>query len=137
MIEPFGVRAIVGDGPLDMHLSRGLKSWPIYDAGGGLIAKVHGLLLEDWLGDGLSLQGSEIRVATRVETPLAFARDVVERLAAHWSWKPWAGRWGGVCTPIAGLPFRSFSAPKSGGSAVRRRNCSTMRNIMIACCTTV
>lgn len=81
MIEPFGVRATVGDGPLDMQLSKGLKSWPIRDAGGTVVGKAHGLLLEGWLGEGLSVENGEIRVASTIATPLAFARDVVERLA--------------------------------------------------------
>ncbi|MFA7440647.1 MAG: hypothetical protein WCZ66_06720 [Sphingomonadaceae bacterium] len=77
MVEPFGIAGRVGEERVELRLSRGLRSWPIRDTSGGIIASAHGFLVEGWLGAGLSVANGEIHTTAAISTPADFEKKVI------------------------------------------------------------
>lgn len=80
MLEPFGVRLHDTGTGIDVTLSAGLSHWPIVDGGDVLLGTAYGLLLEGWMGQGLSLRNGTIRVAGAIADATAFEKRVIDGL---------------------------------------------------------
>lgn len=103
--EAFGLFADVpASGPLRPVLSNGLRSWPVADADGRIVATVHGLMLEGALGPGLSVDAGVLRAERPIKTAEDIERHVVRGLA------------GCLVVETAGGPFGRRLYPDCGAS---------------------
>ncbi|MGQ5700497.1 hypothetical protein ACUJ46_00380 [Sandaracinobacteroides sp. A072] len=120
-IEPYGVRGTASaDGVASLHLSPGLRSWPILDADGRQVATAHGLLLEGWLGPGLACDGGSIRADTLFADPESFETMVVRGLAGSLLIETLGGPLGRRLYPDCGGTIPVVHCPETrafGGSA--------------------
>lgn len=72
-MQPFGITLLVDGG---VEMSPGLRSWPLIDSGGVRVGTVHGVLLREWAGPGVTV-GDD---AVRTDFPVATSEDFEERL---------------------------------------------------------
>lgn len=102
MVQPFGVSGTVGDTEIELQLSSGLRSWPIRDASGEVIAAAHGFLIEKWLGAGLSLYEGEIRTTHTIHTSDDFEQKIIFGLSGLLLFETYGGLLGRRLYPDCG-----------------------------------
>lgn len=102
MGEVFSVTGAVGPDSVEVRLSQGLRTWPIRDASGAVIAAAHGFLIENWLGAGLSVTDGEIRTAEVVDTPAEFEKKVIFGLCGLLLFETYGGALGRRLYPDCG-----------------------------------
>lgn len=77
MVEAFSVSGKVGADAVEIRLSRGLRTWPVRDASGAVVAAAHGFLIDGWMGAGLSVVDGEIHTDATIITPADFEKRVM------------------------------------------------------------
>ncbi|MEL6707759.1 MAG: hypothetical protein AAFP79_05715 [Pseudomonadota bacterium] len=103
MFGIYGANGSYAKGALSLALSRGLREYPMRDAGGRTIATVYGLMLEGALGEGLTVQDGAVIVAHAIDSTEVFETRVLPRIQGNF-----------VVWTHGALPSRLY--PNEGGT---------------------